>query len=460
MFQQLVQLIIALLFTQSVAARGIRVIDPSNHVTTTIVRRSLETLTPEPLEDQTKQPLSKRFTSGPLAENILGYSYTGMASVSIKQACYDVIDKYWQALWDGSDFNDRNSCGSSDKVIKAYIWQTSLAMQSLVDAQKLADRDFKDKISSVYSIIMKHFNSKYNAFSVTTNADSDIYYDDNAQVATALIGAYEVTGNTEYLDTASKTVEFLMNGWNTQYGGVTWHMGQSYIASISTSESALAALRLYAYKKDARYVEFAEKCISWIKSRLWDSSNNFIFDGTDGNTVNHDEYTYQVGTVLAACVKLWKITNNNTYLQMSHELAAAGVNKNLKFYNTNVDVKYRYWTNELDFTQLLVNGLIEYIQNVDSNSAIIEEVIREARMVYDFARGDDGMYFYSVNPYTNSNNIFQRWGASTKITTGELLDKTYYCNENTSQAPLRYLISQGAAGIIYAQVAYSLSAYF
>lgn len=131
------------------------------------------------------------------------------------------------------------------------------------------------------------------------------------------------------------------------------------------------------------------------------------------------------------------------------KLAKSAINRGLTIFNRDYDNKFRWWRDELDFTQLLFEGLIDYRENINKDADFLNEIAREARYVFDFARGDDGLYFKTVNPLGNSDKIYKRWKKVTGTDKKESLDKSQYCSSDTSKKANRELIVQAAAARIF-----------
>ena len=58
----------------------------------------------------------------------------------------------------------------------------------------------------------------------------------------------------------------------------------NYIASISTVEAALSAVKIYQYNQDDTLLTFANSCLGWLDEHLTDPADGFYYDGIDKNT--------------------------------------------------------------------------------------------------------------------------------------------------------------------------------
>ena len=52
-------------------------------------------------------------------------------------------------------------------------------------------------------------------------------------------------------------MELIQGQWSNEVGGVRWKVDGDYIASISTLEAALSAVKLYEQNKDDSLLSFA-----------------------------------------------------------------------------------------------------------------------------------------------------------------------------------------------------------
>lgn len=386
--------------------------------------------------------------NGPVPSEIIGYEVSKVA-VNPKKEGEAILQKYWDLLWKDNAFIDSSTCGSGSGSAPV-VWPVAVAFQSFVDGEKASPGSYTKKLSQIYDMMMNYYNTKKKACSASTNKDNDIYYDDNAQIASAMITAYEATKDKKYLNTGLDIVDFLMGGWNDTIGGVTWHLGSPYVASILTTETALACLRLYSHNKDSKYLEFAEKSMKYIHDTLWDKKTDLIFDGESGTKINTEmEFSYQVGTALSAYVKLYGITKKSEYKDLAKKLVKAGINHGLVIYNRDY-AKEHFWRDELDFTQLLFEGLADYYNNIDKDVAIKNEVAAQARFVYDFARGSkDGLYFKTVDPLGNDPQIYANWKKVANTDRKSSYKEDGFCKKDVNGTPIRSLITQGAAARIF-----------
>ena len=95
--------------------------------------------------------------------------------------------------------------------------------------------------------------------------------------------AYKLTSNAKYLSTANQLMQLIQQQWSN-IGGMIWKVDSNYIASISTVEAALSAVKIYQYNQDDTLLTFANSCLGWLDEHLTDPADGFYYDGIDKNT--------------------------------------------------------------------------------------------------------------------------------------------------------------------------------
>lgn len=388
-------------------------------------------------------PVVKRDSGQILSSSILGYTYENMPEYDLQQLAQEQHDRIFNKLWKGNTFQNGPVCGKGARTFNAWDW--AVEMQAIADGYSVTHNNtFKTQMLSVFNGMDKYYDKSKAAYHVTTSKSSDIDYDDNAQIATALLAAYNATNDKQYLKRAEQIIKFLMDGWNKQHGGVTWSYGHSYIATISTTEAAISALKLYAVKPDNAYISFAENCLNFLFENLWDESSSLFYDGYDGTDKGKstDHYTYHEGTALSLASLLYYYTKNETVLEQAKLLSSVSIDRNLGIYNRDTPKQFlRFYKDGANFTQLMVQGLLDYYNLVDSsNTTIKNEVLRSVRYLIDITSNGDG-YFGDGNAYQNSEDTTLHWNQAMGESNSWNPDLTQYCDGSTSKTidfPLLY----------------------
>lgn len=338
---------------------------------------------------------------------------------------YHVARALWVEYYNSHEgtYVARKKCNGCYNDNRFVVWAVAVASQAIVDAARIYP-EFKPLIAPAIQIFQKYKNKTIKGYSAAENSgsDRDIYYDDDAQVASAIITAYEVTGDKKYLDQGRELVRFLMSGWNNNpnaktKGGVRWHISKNYLNACTTAEVAKACLQISQFlpQEAGVYIDFAAKCIDWQIQVLQDPDDKLIKDGISENDTNADntKWTYNVGTTLSAASHLYFITKDQKWKQIAEDLANAGINCGVFFYDRDFPNEKRYWRDPSYFNQLLIEGLADYLLYLGNEAPeelanrIHEEIKRHLIMFYEFMKDPkDGMYIQSFEPHNTYREVY------------------------------------------------------
>lgn len=226
---------------------------------------------------------------------------SGSVWASRADSAQTALEKYF---WNPSeDLFYSNSAGSTTFN---YWWQAH-AIDVLVDGfMRTEDSSYLDKISLLYKGI-----------TIRNNGFIDGFYDDMGWMALALLRAFQVTGNSNYLMVVRALWKNIQTGWDsTLGGGIYWQKSPRMFKNVAANAPAcILACRLYKKFGNGDDLAWAEKIHSWLKATLVDSISGTVYDGinTQG-TLHKQQYTYNYGTYLGSCLELYKITKDSSYL--------------------------------------------------------------------------------------------------------------------------------------------------
>lgn len=311
-----------------------------------------------------------------------------------------------------------SGCYNDDRFV---VWAVSVAAQAVVDGARIYP-ELTPLVGPAIDTFQKYKNNHVKGYSAAENGgnDTDIYYDDDAQVASAIITAYEVTGDKRFLDLGRELVRFLMGGWDEDIGGVKWHVSKTYVNACTTAEVAKACLQISKFLPDEAhvYVDFAAKCVDWQIKTLQDPGDKCIKDGIQPKDGKIDEVklTYNTGTTLSAASMLYQITKDQKWKQIADDLANAAINRNSPFYDRDYDNGHRYWRDPSYWTQLIIEGLADYLLYVgqdvpeDLPGRIKEETKRHLEMFYKYAKDPkDGLYIQTFEPNRTYPEFYEKY---------------------------------------------------
>ncbi|KAG5419082.1 hypothetical protein I9W82_002849 [Candida metapsilosis] len=358
-------------------------------------------------------------------------------SFDAEGAYKSVLNSTWELFWneDHQAFNLNDPSCSSNYSAPA-VWDVAVAAKAFIDSGDIS------KSGKVLSELYTYQSSSgwFNALHNQTKS----YTDDNAQIVWALLAGYDLTKDDEHLKNAERLVKLLQGQWSTT-GGIIWQTGSSYVASISTTEAALAAVRLYKYNQDASLLQFAQQCLNWMEQNMVDPSDGFYFDGINSNNgdVDRGKLSYTVGTAISSYAYLYSFTKNETFLNLANRKAteAFATNGSNPFMNAGGG-----WNNGLKYVHLLFVGIADLIE-VGGQSQYKDKLIDQGKLVQEFDRLSQGVYADFEHVSSLSDHYTQFTGKSS----GYSFNANNYCNSNTS-SPKRSVLNQGSAAQIFYQI--------
>lgn len=212
-------------------------------------------------------------------------------------------------------------------------WNSANALTTLVDVAKLdksREAVTKRMLETTFQKAPQH-KVAGGAKGTWLNA----YYDDEGWWALAWINAYDYTGNKAYLNVAKDLFEDMKKNPGTPCGGKRWaKTGDVRIAIIANSLylDVAASLANRVTDKKTYYADEAHKEWAWIEKHkiVSNSGNNTIMDGLKPETCKPGGYvwTYNVGSMVSACVEMFKLTANRDFLNKAITISRGIINHN------------------------------------------------------------------------------------------------------------------------------------
>ncbi|MGH8023132.1 MAG: glycoside hydrolase family 76 protein, partial [Limisphaerales bacterium] len=174
-----------------------------------------------------------------------------------------------------------------------------------------------------------------NTFDLNSSGDFiDSYYDDNGWWANAWIHAYDITGNTNFLNMAKVIFAYNTNGWDTTNtvcpGGIWWNTSRIYKNAIPNELFLVTAIRLHQRTPGdggpLSYIFWATNEWNWFKNSGMIDSLNLINDGLSGCVNNGGTtWTYNQGVILGGLTDLYKATGDTNYLIQAMAIASSTI---------------------------------------------------------------------------------------------------------------------------------------
>jgi predicted alpha-1,6-mannanase (GH76 family) len=156
------------------------------------------------------------------------------------------------------------------------------------------------------------------------------YYDDNGWWALAWVAAYDLTGDSRYLDAARVIFEHNTAGWDdTCRGGLWWSRARKYKNAITNELFLVLAARLHQRTADGRagYLAWARREWEWLRASGLIGASGLVNDGLTPACANNGgvTWTYNQGVILGGLAAMYEITGDRGYLEHGESIADAAL---------------------------------------------------------------------------------------------------------------------------------------
>lgn len=201
---------------------------------------------------------------------------------------------------------------NTEKKNIGAIWTQAIYLDMAINAyQRTKDPAYLKLVNDIY---IGGFN-RYDGYN-WNNTTTWFIYDDMMWWVIALTNAYDLTGNTTYLDKAKTGFARVWEGsYDPIKGGMFWDFQHSGKNACINYPTVIAAMKLYNITKDVAYLNKAKEIYTWSRENLFDIAKGRVADHKVGNNnPGFEDYTYNQGTCIGAAVLLYKSTNQQSYL--------------------------------------------------------------------------------------------------------------------------------------------------
>jgi predicted alpha-1,6-mannanase (GH76 family) len=154
------------------------------------------------------------------------------------------------------------------------------------------------------------------------------FFDDNGWWGLAWIAAYDLTGESRYLEAAQVIFANMVTGWDdTCGGGVWWNQDRKYKNAITNELFLSLAARLHVRSQgtDGTYLAWALREFEWFCASGMIGPTGLVNDGLTPDCVNNGQttWTYNQGVILGGLAALHEISGDGGYLRLGESIADA-----------------------------------------------------------------------------------------------------------------------------------------
>ena len=206
---------------------------------------------------------------------------------------------------------------NTDQQGMAAIWTHAIFWNIVLDAyERTGDMKYVTLSNDIFSGGYAQY-AQYD----WNNQTVWFVFDDLMWWIISMARAYQLTGNTDCLNTA-------IDGFNNVYsraydtinGGVFWGfgpdgMGRGHKNSCINYPTIIASMELYQITNEPRYLQIAMDIYTWARANLFDANTGSVPDlVSDEGEVDWTNYTYNQGTMIGAASMLYLATRDSNYL--------------------------------------------------------------------------------------------------------------------------------------------------
>lgn len=210
-------------------------------------------------------------------------------------------------------------------------WNSAVAVTALMDWMKRSGRtDYRWIVDRTFTV-----NKMPMAAGVKSGDQIDGDFisraiDDTLWWGVAWVQAYDLTGDTRYLNEAVTIAGYVQGFWDTSTcgGGVWWDRERTYKNSVTIGLYVKLAASLHnRIGGDSTWLNRATAGWSWFTASGLINSAGLVNDGLTSGCANNGEtvWTYNQGLAIGAGVELYQATGNAAVLTRAEQLANAAM---------------------------------------------------------------------------------------------------------------------------------------
>ena len=280
-------------------------------------------------------------------------------------------------------------------------WNAANAIIALIDYSRITgSSQYLDIIDNTFEVCKKFEVPMPNPEDnwICTNFIND-YYDDEGWWILAWIGAYDLTGDSKYLEMAKVTFADMATGWDDVCdGGVYWKKPKVGKSAIQNELFMLGAIRLHqrspGNSQGFTYREWAIKTWEWFRDSGMINSDNLVENGLNKDCeVNvGNRFTYNQAMIMSALAELSVELKDHKLLELAENIAEAAM-ENLVYENGILKDKEEPNLNgdASQFKGIFMRHL-GHLYSVTKSKKIKKFITKNAKSIWENAQNDEGEF--------------------------------------------------------------------
>ena len=288
-------------------------------------------LSPRPHNPSATKKLAQ--TARAAALLALGVAALGApARANYEQKAIEATDYTQRAFYDANAKLYRPTAPMKpDGLPYEVMWGNGLQHSVLTFATKYEPEKYKQILYDFSEAMQRYWDKDapipgFDAY-FSSPTDDDKYYDDNAWLVLSFAEAYDVTKDQRFLGWAEQTQNFVLSGYDDKLGGgLYWHQQKKESKNTCVSgPAAAAALDLYRVTGDKTDLEQATQLYTWTNAHLQDKDGLYWDNINLNGEIGKAKFTYNTALMLRNNVELYKVTNDQKYLDEARRVADASL---------------------------------------------------------------------------------------------------------------------------------------